>query len=211
MESFNAVEQEVWDRFISQYDLSDQKAEQLRKYLFLLLEENKKINLTAITSVQDVIKFHFDDSLKISNFVDFSKIKSICDVGTGGGFPGIPLKIMFPHVKVFLIEVIQKKVNFLKKVIEQLSLDSVEVCDLDWRTFLRKSSNEVDLFCARASLQPKELIRLFSPALPYKNAKLIYWASDKWKPSDKVANFIEYEKEYVIDDKRRKLVFLGLK
>jgi len=211
MLNFNTIDQKIWDSFIAQYDFSEQKANQLKKYLHLLLEENKKINLTAITSVKGVIKFHFDDSLQISNFFDFEAITSLCDVGTGGGFPGIPLKIMFPHIKVVLIEVVQKKVNFLKKVIEHLSLENIQVCDLDWRTFLRTSSNPIDLFCARASLQPEELIRVFSPVLPYKDAKLIYWASAQWKPSDKITVFVKKEKSYAIDDKKRKFVFFGPK
>jgi len=209
MSSFNKTEQEVWDNFIAKYHLTDQKSEQLKKYLFLLLEENKKINLTAITTIEDVIKYHFDDSLMVSSFFDFNTIKSMCDVGTGGGFPGIPLKIMYPNIKVILIEVVQKKVRFLKKVIEQLSLENIEVCDLDWRTFLRTSSYHIDLFCARASLQPEELIRIFKPTCPYKNAKLIYWASGTWEPSAKVAKLIKDEKAYMIGDKKRKFVFFG--
>jgi len=211
MLNFDKAEQAVWNNFVAKYDLSGEKSEQFKKYLFFFIEENKKINLTAITSVQDIIKYHFDDSLMISKFVDFNNIKSICDIGTGGGFPGIPLKIAFSHLNLFLIEVVQKKVHFLKKAADQLFLENVEVVDLDWRTFLRNTNYDIDLFCARASLQPEELVRLFKPVSPYKNSKLVYWASSKWKPSDKVAQFIECEKDYVIDKKQRKFIFFGLK
>jgi len=211
MMRFNTAEQQAWDELISQYKLSDEQAAQLKKYLFFLLEENKKINLTAITSIQDAISFHFDDSLKSSTFIDFNSITALCDIGTGGGFPGIPLKIMFPHMQVTLIEVVQKKVHFLREVIEKLSLENTEVCDLDWRTFLRTSMRKIDLFCARASLHPEKLIRVFSPSLPYTHAKLIYWASRTWEPTKKVAPYIVDEKEYTVGNKERRLISLCAK
>lgn len=204
---FNRVEQGAWNSLVDKYNLTDQTAQKLKEYLVFLLEENKKINLTAITTIKDAIKFHLDDSLMISLLYDFSSVTTLCDIGTGGGLPGIPLKILYPHINVILIEVIQKKVRFLHKVIERLSLQDVQVSDLDWRTFLRTSNEQIDLFCARASLQPEELVRIFKANCPYKKAKLIYWASGAWKPSPKVATYIKDEKIYMILNRKRKYVF----
>jgi len=198
----------IWDNFSSMYKLSAKQIGQFKNYFLLLREWNEKINLTAITDLEGVIRSHFEDSVMIGTFIDFQSVKTICDVGTGGGFPGIPIKIVYPHLKLILVEVNHKKVRFLKQVIGVLGLEQVEVCDLDWRTFLRKTSYDVDIFCARASLRPEELIRAFSPVSEYQNSKIIYWASSKWEPPKGVEKFIENEGAYVINNKKRKFVFL---
>jgi len=199
----------LWEEFIFQQNLTENQASQFKTYLSMFLEESEKINLTAITSVQGVISYHFVDSLEIKNFLDLNSIKSICDVGTGGGFPGIPIKILYPHLKLFLIEVNHKKVRFLQKVIQALNLENVEIIDLDWRTFLRKTTHKIDLFCARASLRPDELIRAFSPICHYKDSNIVYWAARGFEPDEKVLPFVEKQDEYKVENKRRKFVFLS--
>ena len=205
---FESKYQQEWEDFITQFDLSQKQADQFKKYLQLLISESKKINLTTITSVERIISDHFEDSLMVGEFVDFDLHKTICDVGTGGGFPGIPIKIAYPDIKLLLIEVSHKKIRFLQKVINQLGLVNVEICNLDWRTFLRKTAYDVDIFCARASLRPDELIRAFSPICHYKDATIIYWASKQWEPSQKEIPFIKKQELYAIHNKKRKFVFL---
>jgi len=208
--NFSKNEEKFWHNFIGKFGFSKEQEEKFLIYLGMLLEANKKINLTTITSVEGVINYHFADSLMLANFLDLKKINFICDVGSGGGFPGIPLKILYPHVKIILIEVVQKKVRFLEKVINNLSLEGAHVYDQDWRTFLRKTEYEIDLFCARASLQPEELVRVFKPTCPYKNAQLIYWAATGWQPSGKVKSFVKKEEKYTVGNKKRKFIFLGV-
>ena len=104
----------------------------------------------------------------------------------------------------------KKRQRFLQAVIQELQLTDITVCDKDWRTFLRKTESKIDYFVTRASLDPAELIRMFKPACPYKNAKLVYWASDEWQPEPKVEPFVQSEFAYKIKRTRRKLVFLGL-
>ncbi len=99
---------------------------QLEKFYQLLIEWNEKINLTRITSEEDVYLKHFYDSLTITKVVDLSKVKTLCDVGTGAGFPGIVLKIMYPNLKVTLIDSLQKRVNYLNEVIKELDLKEIE-------------------------------------------------------------------------------------
>ena len=106
--------------------LSDSKIDQFNLYYELLTEKNKVMNLTAITEYNDVVKKHFIDSMMISRSLDMKKINSLCDVGTGAGFPGIPLKIVYPHLKVSLVDSVGKRVTFLSEVVEKLKLKDVE-------------------------------------------------------------------------------------
>src|SRR6516165_33460 len=90
--------------FVQKAELQPYQAEQFRTYLIALLEWNQKFNITAITSIEDVLNFHFRDSLSICAFLDLNTVSMVCDVGSGGGFPGIPLKIKSPHLNMKLIE-----------------------------------------------------------------------------------------------------------
>ena len=128
-------------------------------------------------------------------------------MGTGAGFPGIPLKIVYPHLHVILIEVVQKKVKFLNAVIQDLRLTNIEVVSFDWLTFLHKSTYPIDLFCARASLAPALLVTMFAPWSLYKKSKLVYWASTSWEKSAEIVPFFEKEVSYTVGQKSRKLVF----
>lgn len=107
-------------------DYSESQIEKLLKYYEMLIEKNKVMNLTAITEFDEVVEKHFIDSLSIVRIIDTKKVHNIIDVGTGAGFPGIPVKIMFPHIKVTLIDSLNKRVNFLNEVIENLELSDIE-------------------------------------------------------------------------------------
>lgn len=100
--------------------------EQLSKFYQLLIEWNQKINLTRITEENDVYLKHFYDSLTISKVVNLKEQKSLCDVGTGAGFPGIVLKIIYPNLKIVLIDSLLKRVNYLNEIIKQLELTDIE-------------------------------------------------------------------------------------
>ena len=106
-------------------ELSDVQKDQFNRYYSLLIEWNDKINLTAITDKQEVIKKHFEDSLSISSVIDMNAVNSVIDVGTGAGFPGIPLKIVFPSLKLTLLDSLNKRINFLNTVVDELGLSDV--------------------------------------------------------------------------------------
>ena len=112
------------DKLKIQYN--DEQIEQFRSYYELLTEWNKKINLTAITGYEDVVRKHFIDSILICSLLDLNKDIRIIDVGTGAGFPGIPIKILNPDCRIVLLDSLNKRVRFLETVVDELELDNVE-------------------------------------------------------------------------------------
>ena len=107
-------------------DINNEQLNKLEKFYHLMIEWNKKINLTRITEEKEVYLKHFYDSLTLNKVVDLKKIKTLCDVGTGAGFPGIVLKIIFPDIKITLIDSLQKRVNYLNTIIKELELNNIE-------------------------------------------------------------------------------------
>jgi 16S rRNA (guanine(527)-N(7))-methyltransferase RsmG len=196
-----------WEKLSAKYCLTQPQLDAFKRYVDLLLEWNEKFNLTAITDPASIIQHHFDDSLAIAATIDFKKVNNIADIGTGAGFPSIPLKIVFPHLSATLIEVNSKKRTFLAHVATELGLDNITLYPHDWRTFLRTESHNIDYFFARASLQPEELVRTFKPTSPYKDATVVYWASHQWLPKKIESPFIKKEVLYTLDGIQRKYVF----
>ncbi|WP_019415750.1 16S rRNA (guanine(527)-N(7))-methyltransferase RsmG [Paenisporosarcina sp. TG20] len=106
-------------------NLSSTQLQQFNKYYELLVEWNEKMNLTAITDQPSVYLKHFYDSISMAFYVDFSKGQSICDVGAGAGFPSIPLKICFPEMEVTIVDSLNKRIQFLTHLSEQLGISNV--------------------------------------------------------------------------------------
>lgn len=106
-------------------ELNSRQIEQFLKYYDLLTEWNSFMNLTGITEFGEVMQKHFVDSLALAGEVPVQDIKSLIDIGTGAGFPGIPIKIAFPHIEVVLLDSLAKRVKFLNEVIAQLELTGI--------------------------------------------------------------------------------------
>ena len=123
--------------------------EQLEKYYEILVTENQKYNLTAITDKESVYLKHFYDSLTITKIIELSN-QSLCDIGTGAGFPGMVLKIFFPNLKVTLVDATLKKCNFLNYVIDELQLINIEVLNKRAEEFSSVVREQYDIVTSRA-------------------------------------------------------------
>ena len=105
-------------------EINNEQTEKFYKYMMFLQEWNEKINLTAITDEKEIILKHFIDSLTVLKYIHEND--KIIDVGTGAGFPGIPIAIMMPNVKITLLDSLNKRINFLNEVIRKLDLKNVQ-------------------------------------------------------------------------------------
>lgn len=143
------------DRFILEVsklgiNLTDEMLTKLEKYYELLIEWNEKINLTAITEKKEVYLKHFYDSLTLARVIDLNKEETLCDIGTGAGFPGLVLKIVFPHLKVTLVDSLNKRINFLQLVCDKLGLDNVKCIHARAEEYALKNRDKFDVVTARA-------------------------------------------------------------
>ena len=109
-----------------QIELSEKQAEQFEQYYEMLIAKNEVMNLTAITKFEEVVQKHFIDSVMIKEVRELGDNEKWIDVGTGAGFPGIPLKIVYPQLQVTLLDSLNKRVKFLQEVVDALGLEQVE-------------------------------------------------------------------------------------
>lgn len=206
MQVKNNQENSHWSHFSERHTLTPLQLEQYKHYYSLVVQYNELFNLTAITQLNTFISHHLDDALALGNIFDMATITTIADIGAGAGIPSIPLKIKYPHLVLTLIEVNHKKIHFLEEVAKKIGLSDIFTSDYDWRTFLRKIDDPIDLFCARASLHPEELLRMFKQSSPYRQGTLVYWASSHWASSELIKPYIMQDVPYKIAHKRRRLV-----
>lgn len=147
-------------------DVTDQMIAQFDKYYELLVEWNKVMNLTGITDYDEVNSKHFVDSLSIVKAINMSQINSVIDIGTGAGFPGIPIKIAFPDIKVTLLDSLNKRIKFLNTVIDELKLKNITAVHGRAEDFARQIEyrEQYDLCVSRAVAN---LATLSEYCLPY--------------------------------------------
>ena len=143
--------------------LSEEQLQKFYKYMKLLLEWNEKINLTAIIEPKEIILKHFIDSLSIIKYI--KNKNSLVDVGTGAGFPGIPIKIVLPEIKVILIDSLNKRITFLNEVISQLDLKYIEAVHSRVEDFARNKEyrDKFDVATARAVAQLPIILEYLIP------------------------------------------------
>lgn len=149
-------------------NLTKDQENKLEKFYNLLIEWNQKINLTRIVEKEDVYLKHFYDSLTITKVVDLEKTKTLCDVGTGAGFPGIVLKIVYPNLKITLIDSLQKRVNYLNIIIKELELENIKAIHIRGEDCKEK----FDIVVARAVANIEKLLT-YTMHLVSKNGKFI--------------------------------------
>ena len=146
-------------------NLSNNQLEQLDKFYHLMLEWNEKINLTRIIEEKDVYLKHFYDSLTLYKMIDLNKNINICDIGTGAGFPGMVLKIIFPTLSITLVDSLLKRVNFLNHVIKELNLKDIEAIHIRAEDFAKNNKEKYDVVTCRAVSRLKNLLPYSIPLL----------------------------------------------
>ena len=142
--------------------VTDHMLEQLEKYDEVLRAENKKYNLTAIKNKEDVYLKHFYDSLTLSKKIKLEN-QSLCDIGTGAGFPGMVLKIIYPNLKVTLVDATEKKCKFLQLVIQELGLKDIEVIHARAEIYSKTVREKYDIVTSRAVAPLKHLLEYSIP------------------------------------------------
>ena len=135
-------------------ELTEEQLNKLDSFYHKLIEWNEKINLTRITEEQDVYLKHFYDSLTIAKVVDLSTKDTLCDVGTGAGFPVIVLKIVYPNLKITLVDSLLKRVNYLNTIIAELNLDNIKAIHSRGEDYKEK----FDVVTARAVANIEKLL-----------------------------------------------------
>lgn len=161
--------------------LTEKQTEQFYTYYEMLVKKNEVMNLTAITEFEEVVTKHFIDSLALGRIMDMEKEYSLIDVGTGAGFPGIPLKIFYPKLQVVLLDSLNKRVQFLNEVIEALGLEGIEAVHGRAEDAAKKAEyrEQFDLCVSRAvanlaSLAEYDLpfVKIGGSFIPYKSGKV---------------------------------------
>jgi 16S rRNA (guanine527-N7)-methyltransferase len=163
-------------------EITAPQMQQFEHFVQLIGEWNQKMNLTAITEPEEMYVKHFYDSLTVALYVDMSAVTSTVDVGAGAGFPGIPLAIVFPHVRFTLVDSLQKRTRFLQHVVGALQLENVQIFHNRAETFARLPEHRAtyDMAVARAVARMNVLAELCLP-LVRKNGQFIAMKGSKGK------------------------------
>ena len=161
--------------------LEEKQKQQFDRFYEMLVEWNKVMNLTGITEYEEVNEKHFVDSLSITKAIDMNCVDNLIDIGTGAGFPGIPLKIAFPHLKVVLLDSLNKRIKFLNTVIEELELIDIETIHGRAEDFAKQGEyrEQFDLCVSRAVANLSTLSEYCMPYIhtggmfiPYKSGEI---------------------------------------
>lgn len=146
-------------------EINEKQLEQLNKYYELLCIWNEKINLTRIVKKEEVYLKHFYDSATLNSIIELNSIENICDFGTGAGFPGIVIKILFPKIHITLVDSLNKRIKFLNEVIKNLDLKDIEAVHSRIEDYAKQNREKYDLVVARAVASLNILLEYSAPII----------------------------------------------
>ena len=173
-------------------NITDKQLNQLERFYQLLIEWNEKINLTSITKKEEVYLKHFYDSLTLVKAVDLTQKLTLCDVGSGAGFPGIVLKIVFPNLNITLVDSLNKRVKYLNEIIKELDLNNIEAIHMRMEDFSKTNEEKYDIITARAVANTKILTEISIKSLKI-TGYLIFM---KANVEEELTNIHSYLKSY---------------
>lgn len=146
-------------------NLTNDQIDKLARFYQLLVTWNEKINLTTIIKEEEVYLKHFYDSLTLIKVIDLRQPLTVLDVGTGAGFPGIVLKIVFPNLKITLLDSLTKRINYLNEIIKELDLHDIETVCSRCEEYTKINREKYDLVVARAVSHLKILSEMIIPTV----------------------------------------------
>ena len=205
---------EIFEKYNIQ--VSQNQEQMFDEYFSMLVETNKHLNLTAITEERDVLIKHFLDSVLPERLIPQNA--TIVDVGTGAGFPALPLKIVRPDLKVCLVDSLNKRINFLNAVCDQLKLEGVTAVHSRAEDFAKNNREKFDVAVARAVAQLNTLAEYLLPlvkvggvAVIYKSSKLEEELKDAKKAIEILGAKVEKIERFVVDEENLERNVLVLK
>lgn len=205
---------EIFEKYNIQ--VSQNQEQMFDEYFSMLVETNKHLNLTAITEERDVLIKHFLDSVLPERLIPQNA--TIVDVGTGAGFPALPLKIVRPDLKVCLVDSLNKRINFLNAVCDQLKLEGVKAVHSRAEDFAKNNREKFDVAVARAVAQLNTLAEYLLPlvkvggvAVIYKSSKLEEELKDAKRAIEILGAKVEKIERFVVDEENLERNVLVLK
>lgn len=197
-------------------NLNDFQIEQFEKYFSMLIETNKVMNLTAITEEDDVAVKHFLDSALPEKF--FTQNATIIDIGSGAGFPALPLKIVRPDLKITMVDSLNKRIGFLNDVIEKLNIEGANAVHSRAEDFAKNNREKFDAAVARAVAPLNTLVEYLLPfvkvggvCIIYKSSKLAEELKNSQKAIEILGSKVEKIEKYYIEEKELEREILILK
>ena len=190
------------ERFIQELkkiniEISETQLEQLNTYYEMLIEYNKVMNLTGITEKEQVYLKHFYDSATIARVIDLTKEETLCDIGTGAGFQGLVLKILFPNLKITLVDSLNKRINFLNEVIKKIDLKNITSIHDRAEEFAHKNIEKFDIVTSRA-VAPLNILLEYSIPMVKQNKYFIAYKGnmeEEIKQSEKALRILNSKVE----------------
>jgi len=199
------ADKETLIKFIKQHNCDLNVLKKFEKYEYLLYEKNQKFNLISKNTEKEIWTRHFLDSLLIAEYLDFNKATAL-DFGSGAGFPGIPLKIIFPSMKLYCLESIRKKTLFLTLLVDELDLKDVKVIQKRIEDLETNFNNYFDRMLVRAVKMNDEYLMKAFMLLQSGGSLILYKSMIEANEVDKIKTFPECQ---TIKERRIKKNVLG--